>query len=119
MGSLAAGRDTESDGRGRFMDGHIWTPCPQTKGGLPRPSLLVATLESGVVAPTRGVYDSTIAGSPRGSSATDAGLNAIVSCTSVEVRSTVGPPTMVIITGTIASVPVYSEWVLDACLGAL
>jgi len=46
MGSLAEGRDDESDGWGRFMDGHIWIPRPQTIGGLPRPSGLVSALES-------------------------------------------------------------------------
>ena len=55
---------------------------------------------------------SVIAGSPRGSSAPldgDAGVNAVVSCTPVEVRSTTGPPAMVIITGTRASVPVLAQ----------
>jgi len=35
MGSLAARRDTELDGWGRFMDGRIRMPCPQTIGGRP------------------------------------------------------------------------------------
>jgi len=34
----AAGQDTESVGRGRFMDGRIWMPCPHSIGDLPRPS---------------------------------------------------------------------------------
>ncbi len=35
MGSLTAGRDTELDGWGRFMDGRIRIPCPQMIGGRP------------------------------------------------------------------------------------
>jgi hypothetical protein len=102
------------------MDDRIWMPCPHTIGDRPRPSLLVLpTLDSDVAAPTSGVNVSTIAGSPRGSSATDAGVDTAVSCTPVEVRSTAGPPVIAIITGTSDSVPVsaearYSEVVLDA-----
>ena len=53
--------------------------CPHTIGGLPCPSELLPTLESCVAAPTRGVNDLTIVGSPRGSSATWAEVNASVS----------------------------------------
>ena len=61
------------------MDGRIWMPCPQTIDGLPCPTGLVSTLESCVTAPNRGVNVSTIAGSPRGSSATGAEVNTSVS----------------------------------------
>ena len=93
--------------------------CPHTIGGLPCPSELLPTLESCVAAPTRGVNDSTIVGSPRGSSATWAEVNASVSPPPVRVRSTLGPPAMVFITGTITSVSVsvearYAEGVLGS-----
>ena len=75
----ATGLGPDSNGRGRCMDGCIWMPCPQTKDGLPCPFELFSILESCVAAPTRDVNDSTIAGSPRGSSATGAEVNASVS----------------------------------------
>ena len=71
MGSgVAAGRDDESDEWGRFLDGRAWMPYPHLIGGLPCPPELVSALESCVAVLTRGVNDSTIVGSPRGSSAT-------------------------------------------------
>jgi len=113
---------TGAAGIGRYMDGRIWMPCPQAIGGLP--PRLVSTVESCVAAPNRGVNDSTIVGSPRGSSATGAEVNASVSPPPVGVRSTLGPPAVVFITGTIPSVPVsvearYAEGVLDARLGSV
>ena len=77
------------------------------------------SLESDVAAPIPEVNISTVAGSSVGSSTTGAGVDTAVSCTPVEVRSTTGPPAMVIIAGTSDSVPVsvearYAEVVLDA-----
>ena len=120
----AAGIGPDLNGRGRYMDGRIWMPCPHLIGGLPCPSDCVSTLESCVAAPNRGVNDSTNIGSPRGSSATWAEVNANVSTPLVRVRSTLGPPAMVFITGTSTSVSVsvearYAEGVLDACLGSV
>jgi hypothetical protein len=126
---LMAGRD-----EGRYdgsvgdgivvVDGRIGMPCPQPIGGRPRPSGLVSLVGTCVAAPTGGVNVSTIVGSPRGSSATKAGVDTSVSSTPVRVRSTVGPPAMVLITGTIATVPVsakarYSDGVLDRCPGSV
>jgi len=91
------------------MDGRVWMPCPQTIGGLPCPTGLVSTLEPCVAAPNRGVNVSTIAGSQRGSSATGAKVNASVSPPPVGVRSLLGPPAMLFIPGTCASVPVSVE----------
>ena len=86
------------------MDGRVWTI-----DGLPCPTGLVSTLESCVAAPSRGVNVSTIAGSQRGSSATGAEVNASVSPLPVGVRSLLGPPAMLFIPGTCASVPVSVE----------
>jgi hypothetical protein len=77
--SVASGRDDESDVWGRFVDGRLWMPCPHLTGDLPCTSELCSTVESCVAAPTRGVNDSTIIGSLRGSSATWAEVNANVS----------------------------------------
>jgi hypothetical protein len=104
----AAGRDDESDDWGRFLDGLFWIPCPHLIGGLP--------CESCVAVPTRGVNDSTIIGSPRGSSATWAEVNANVSPPPVRVRSTLGPPAKLFVTGSITS---YAEGDLDARLGSV
>ena len=98
-------------------------PCPQPIGGRPRPSGLLSLVGTCVAAPTGGVNVSTIVGSPRGSSATKARVDPAVSSTPVRVRSTVGPPATVLITGTLATVPVsakarYSDGVLDRCLGS-
>ena len=106
------------------MDGRIWMSCPQTIAGLTCLPGLVSTLESCVTAPIRGVNVSTIAGSPRGSSATGAEVNANVSPPPVGVRSTIGPPAVVFIPGTSASVSVlararYAEGVLDAWKGSV
>ena len=68
MVRLIEGRDSELAGGGRFIDGRIWMPCPHPMGGLPRPSVLVSTLEPGVAAPTRGVDTPSIVGSLHGSS---------------------------------------------------
>jgi hypothetical protein len=120
MGSgVAAGRDDGSDVWGRFLDGRIWMPCPHLLGGLPCPPRLVSALESCVAVPTRGVNDSTIVGSPCGSSATWAEVNANVSPPPVRVRSTLGPPAILFITGSITSDLVsvearYAEGDLDA-----
>jgi hypothetical protein len=99
-------------------------PCPHLIGGLSCPSELCSTLESCVAAPIRGVNDSTIAGSPRGSSSIWAEVNTIVSPPPVRVRSTLGPPAMLFITGLITSVSVsvearYAEGDLDARLGSV
>ena len=95
------------------MDGGIWMPCPQTIGGLPCPPGLVSTLESCVAAPNGGMNDLTIAGSPRGSSATGAEVNASVSHPFVEVRSTLGLPAILLITGTGTSVGSVSASKVD------
>jgi hypothetical protein len=117
MGSgVAAGRDGGSDVWGSFLGGRIWMPCPHRTGGLP--------YESCVATSTRGVNDSITIGSPRGSSATWAEVNANVSPPLVRVRSTLGPPAMLFITGSVTSVSIsvearYAEGDLDACLGSV
>jgi hypothetical protein len=60
------------------MDGRIWMPCPHPICVRPRTGLVPPSLDSDVAVPTRGVNDSTIAGSPRGSSVIAAEVNVAV-----------------------------------------